>query len=567
MKQKFLAFLMAGVLVLSSLAVPAAAMGPNSTPHADALASLHLFRGTANGYNLEGIPTRLQGLIMLIRLLGLEEEALACKDPNPFADVTGTGDRYAAYAYANGLTKGTGAASFTPSRALSASNYVTFLLRALGYDDSQGDFAPAKSLEFAAGVSLMNTSAASALANVQMDRGDLADLSYAALTCNMKGGSRTLAEKLRDDGVFTAAEGEAAGVLGENAGWTYEYTAKPAAPAESSGSSSAGVSAAGSGVSYERRTAAGLTAHVLAVDPKLATVKTALVDNTLGHTAPFSEIVKSSGACAAVNGNFFASYSDFKIPVGHVMVDGQFVYGTSGLSSLGITSGGQVRVGRPALFTRIQAPDTSWTAYEINVPTQYGSILYTPAYGPSVTVSKPGSMMTVSGGTVTGFQPAAEGAAVSIPPDGFLVYMDAAFTSTEYFRTPVPGTPVTVEYYLHKEDPEGFTLDGLVSVVSGAPRLVQDGAIVTELEQGFTEERFTTAVSPRTAIGVNAAGKLILASVPGATIQQMRNLMLSLGCVDAFNLDGGASCGMYYNGTYLAKPGRELTVTLQVFPK
>ena len=48
-------------------------------------------------------------------------------------------------------------------------------------------------------------------------------------------------------------------------------------------------------------------------------------------------------------------------------------------------------------------------------------------------------------------------------------------------------------------------------------------------------------------------------------LQQMRQLMLALGCVDAFNVDGGASCGMYYNGTYLSKPGRELTVTLQVF--
>ena len=45
----------------------------------------------------------------------------------------------------------------------------------------------------------------------------------------------------------------------------------------------------------------------------------------------------------------------------------------------------------------------------------------------------------------------------------------------------------------------------------------------------------------------------------------MRELMLSLGCVDAFNVDGGASCGMYYNGSYLATPGREIPVTLQVF--
>lgn len=562
MKQKTFALLTALALTTGLLAAPAAAKGPDSTVHADKLVSLHLFRGTAGGYNLEAAPTRLQGLIMLIRLLGLEEEALACEAPNPFTDVTGTGDRYAAYAYANGLTKGTGADTFTPSRALSAGNYVTFLLRALGYDDSRGDFSPSQALHTAAEISLMSSAAASALSGASMDRGDLVDLSYAALTCKMKDGSQTLAEKLRDDGVFTADEGEAAGVLGENAGWIYEYTAPTPTP-----SPTVPATPATGAIVHEKKTVGQITANVLTVDPKLATVKTALVDNTLGHTAPFSKIVESSGAAAVINGNFFASYSDFKIPVGHLMVDGQFLYGTSGLSSLGVTADGQVRIGRPALFTRIQAPDTSWTAYEINVPTQYGSILYTPAYGPSVTLQKPGSVMTVSGGAISAFQPAAEGAVIPIPAGGFLVYMDDAFTSTEYFQRPVPGTPVTTEYYLHKEDPEGFTLDDLVSVVSGAPRLVQDGAASTSLEPGFTEARFTTAVSPRTAVGVNADGKLILVSVPGATIQQMRELMLGLGCVDAFNLDGGASCGMYYNGTYLAKPGRELTVTLQVFPK
>ena len=143
--------------------------------------------------------------------------------------------------------------------------------------------------------------------------------------------------------------------------------------------------------------------------------------------------------------------------------------------------------------------------------------------------------------------------------------MGTGYTAADYFRTPETGTPVTLEYYLQKDDPEGFTLDGMESVISGAPRLVQDGAIVTTLEPGFTEARFTTNSSPRTAVGVNGDGKLVLVSVPSATIQQMRQLMLALGCVDAFNVDGGASCGMYYNGTYLSKPGRELTVTLQVF--
>ena len=145
------------------------------------------------------------------------------------------------------------------------------------------------------------------------------------------------------------------------------------------------------------------------------------------------------------------------------------------------------------------------------------------------------------------------------------MWLGGDYTSTDYYYPPQVGDVVALTPYLYQTDAEGFTLDNVVSVVSGAPRLVKDGAIETYLDAGFTEARFTTASTPRTAIGTLSNGKLVLVSVGAATIQQMRELMLSLGCVDAVNLDGGASTAMYCNGTYIRTPGRELTTTLQVF--
>lgn len=561
MKKRSLSLLVVLAMLIGLLIVPAgAAPSAESVRHADCLNALHLFQGTNSGYQLENTPTRLQCLIMLIRLIGVEEEALACTKPNPFTDIT-YGVPYVAYAYDRQLTLGVSKTKFAPNDPLDASGYTVFLLRALGYNDTNGDFTYGQQLGFAASISLMTAQAAEALAQTSvMTRGDMVDLSYAALTCRVNGENRTLAEKLRDNGVFTQAEGEAAGVLGANAGWIFDRSA-PAAPAVTSGS----------GVSYEVKkvsTSGGeLSARVLTVDTKdpKVHVKTAMVNNTLGATAPFKDIVQSSGALAVVNGNFFNSYDAFKTPIGHVMVDGQFLYGNSGISSLGITSSGELRVGRPALFTRLRSGDTTWAAYAINVEAQAGSVLYTPAYGRAVEMQKDGHVMTVIGGVISSYQPAAAGTSLPVPAGGLLVFMDHDFTSTNYFHEPVVGMPLTTEYYLQTEDAEGFTLDGVTSIVSGAPRLVQDGVIVTTLEPGFTEARFTTSSSPRTAVGVDGSGKLVLVTVSSATIQQMRELMLNLGCVDAFNLDGGASCGMYYNGSYVATPGRELTVTLQVF--
>ena len=298
-----------------------------------------------------------------------------------------------------------------------------------------------------------------------------------------------------------------------------------------------------------------------------------MVNNTVGATAPFKQIVEESGALAVINGNFFNSYDTFKCPIGHVMVDGEFLYGNSGISALGITRDGELRIGRPALFTRLvrSSDGKSWSLYEINTTAQnqYTATIYTPAANSarSLAITAAGHVMTVSNGVIAGYRAVSPGETLPIPADGYLVYMGTDFTSTNYFAVPVVGSTVTMEYYLRTEDPEGFTLDNMESIISGAPRLVQDGAIVTQLDPGFEEARFTTASTPRTAVGVNRKGQLLLVSVPAATTQQMRELMLNLGCVDAINLDGGGSCAMYYDGQYLATPGRELTVTLQVHVK
>lgn len=540
-------------LAFSLLVVPAGASGSSeeSTQRADHLASLGLFQGTGGGYQLDAAPTRIQGLVMLLRLLGLEDEALACTEPSPFDDVT-WGDNYLSYAYQNGLTQGTSDHTFSPDNPLDAKSYVTFLLRALGYDDAAGDFTWATALSFAAQQSMMDAASATTLAGISMNRGDMVDLSYAALTCPMKDGSQTLAEKLIDQGVFTAQAAQSAGVLGSR--WTYTYV-----PYDNST------------IDYEVKELAGVTAHVFTVNtrsPKVQ-VHAKVVNNIVGSTAPFSAIVENSGGAKLVmNANFFNAGSAKKTPNGHVIANGQLMYINSGYNCLGITADGGLLTGRPGMFVRVKASSgKEWSAYEMNTAAQgTGSNLYSRAYGSTVTFKDAGNALIIDNGVITDFYPVSAGGTVNIPANGYVMFMGSSFMGTTYFQQPTVGESVTIEPYLLREDAEGFQIENVVDLVAGGPRLVQDGAIYTELEAPFTEERFTTLVSPRSAIGISGDGKLILVSVPGgAKIQQMRELMLALGCVDAINLDGGASCGMYYDGKYIATPGREITTTLQVF--
>lgn len=550
---------LAALVLAAALLLPtvfASGASPDTVRRADQLASLGLFRGTDQGYALDAAPDRMQGLVMLIRLLGQDSQALACTQATPFTDLPAWGAPYAAHAYAAGLTQGSSATTFSPGVPLKARDYVTFLLRALGYSDTAGDFTWNGCLSFAAQLGMIDAASADALDRAGLNRGDMVDLSYAALTTPKKGGAQTLAESLRDAGIFTQAQGQAAGVLGGSRYvCSYVPYEEPIVHTRPTLSTSQGE----------------VTVNVLTVntkDPRVS-VRTVLVGRALGATASFQNIVAVSGAKAVVNGNFFTAYDDYKQPIGHVMSDGEFLLGISGLSSLGVSDDGTLQMGRPALFTRIKAGDgrTQWSAYEINSLQQGAdlSVMYTPAFGKSVEITEAGSVMEVSGGVITGYRAVSPGQTETIPANGFLVHMGTGFTSTSWFSVPVPGTAVSTEYYLQTADAEGFTLDGVENIVSGGPRLVQDGAIVTTLEPQFGDARFTTLSSTRTAAGIHRSGKLVLVQAPSATIQQMREIMLALGCVDAVNLDGGASCAMYYDGAYLATPGRELTTTLQIF--
>ena len=105
------------------------------TDYANALDDLGLFKGTEYGYELNRPATRLEGLVMLIRLLGEEEQALNFSGSHNFTDIPAWGDKYVAYAFNKGYTTGITDTIFSPNKYIRDIDYYTFILRALGYED------------------------------------------------------------------------------------------------------------------------------------------------------------------------------------------------------------------------------------------------------------------------------------------------------------------------------------------------------------------------------------------------------------------------------------------------
>lgn len=186
---------------------------------AAALKAMHLFQGSHTGYgqgfDLEVSPTRLQALIMFIRVLGEEGEALAWSGSQPFADVPAgsAGEKYVGYAYEKGYTNGYSATEFRPSSPVNARQYTEFVLRALGYSSSANtDLSDALARAQSAG--LLTQGETEMLQRDPFLRAELVYISYYALDVPVSGTGWTLAQRLMDKGVFTQSERDAApGVL------------------------------------------------------------------------------------------------------------------------------------------------------------------------------------------------------------------------------------------------------------------------------------------------------------------------------------------------------------------
>jgi hypothetical protein len=297
----------------------------------------------------------------------------------------------------------------------------------------------------------------------------------------------------------------------------------------------------------------------------------------LNNTISFAAATNARKPLAAVNGNFFNAYSAIKCPVGHIMADGEFLYASSGITSIGFTNDNDIIFGMPTVFTDIYTidnddgkPAETNTVYEINVLSQRGNqaVLYTPARGSSVAITATGLIIEIIDNTVTRRYNVSPDDTAIIPANGYLLYFNEQVTQLSYFNPLSIGRKVAMRYRLFRPCEEGFDLENSRFILSGAPRLVRSGAIDNSpLPGGFAgDNRFITNSAPRTAAGRLADGRLILASAT-ATIGELKQIMLQLGCTDAVNLDGGGSNAMYYNGSILRSPGRELTSILMILER
>lgn len=120
------------------------------------LYDIGLIKGDGKDLQLKQLTTRAQAAVMVVRLLGAEEETMNMKYTHPFLDVPKWADPYVGYLYQRGIVNGVSADHFGSDVSISASQYMTFMLRLIGYNDSEGDFVWNQSIKKAFELGIIN---------------------------------------------------------------------------------------------------------------------------------------------------------------------------------------------------------------------------------------------------------------------------------------------------------------------------------------------------------------------------------------------------------------------------
>ncbi|MDJ0582800.1 phosphodiester glycosidase family protein [Crocosphaera sp.] len=267
-------------------------------------------------------------------------------------------------------------------------------------------------------------------------------------------------------------------------------------------------------------------------------------------TAPLVTTTRKWQAAAAINGGFFNRNN--QLPLGAIRQDNSWLSSPIlGRGAIGWNDKGQVYMNRLALRETI----TTATGNNITIAflnsgyIQAGVSRYTSEWGQSYTpLSDNETIIFVENNQVTYQQKAgkAKSRSYPIPTNGYLLTVRKNAVASSLLS---PGTPLRLQ---SNTIPTEF--NQLSHILGAGPLLISNGRIVLNAVSEQFSKGFQKQKASRSAIGVSKRGTIMLVAVhtrvggSGASLDEMAQIMQSLGATDALNLDGGSSTGLVLGG-------------------
>ena len=274
-----------------------------------------------------------------------------------------------------------------------------------------------------------------------------------------------------------------------------------------------------------------------------------------GSYSSMSNLLESRGyhAIAGINGDYY-NMSNFE-PLGVVIYEGRLISSDGGLNAVGFRADGSTVMGKPAMKMSVTVGGTPFALAKYNktrnatdfalLDSEYGSTTKSAAAGFDVICTPSAGTVSMNCAlTLTVDEVKESSGAVSIP-SGKLV-LSLAKTASEDKLAAVQALKAgdTVEVSITSAQ----QWQDVQFAVGSLYKLVTNGVVETGLNASY---------EPRTAIGLKPDGTMIMYTVDGrqsgysigATMPQVANRLIELGCTEATIMDGGGSTSM--NAIYL----------------
>lgn len=271
-----------------------------------------------------------------------------------------------------------------------------------------------------------------------------------------------------------------------------------------------------------------------------------LASDRLGKKSTITSIAKRNNSIVAINGTFFKPATG--VPLGTLMIDKKMYTGPIyNRVAMGFFDNGY-DMARIQLNASLKARGKEIKVDNINQPRTLSThvITYTLEWG-SVAPPSPkyGEQMAISDGKIIETSSTSR---LAIPQNGFVIVGPAQKLDQIKDEKEIKFEVLTIPNW-----------DNVNHIISGGPYLVKNGQVyvdISEQKLGAIGGR-----NPRTAIGYTADNNFIIVTVDGRekasvgmTLFELANLMKSIGCYNAMNLDGGGSTVLYVNGRVVNHP-------------
>lgn len=185
-------------------------------------------------------------------------------------------------------------------------------------------------------------------------------------------------------------------------------------------------------------------------------------------------------------------------------------------------------------------------------------VIYTPEFGPTTLSGNDGIEIVAARGKVASVSTGVGNSV--IPANGFVISASGSFRDAliEAVRN---SSPVSI---IRRWDGLPSEVSGNragLDITNGVPLLIRNSKIDITWEQEKTTKSFVETRHPRTAVAKLKDGKFLMITADGRSeasggigLQDLAEYLLSLGAIDAMNLDGGGSTTMFLDGKVVNHP-------------